>query len=98
MPNLLNYAHLFKTFIIDCSSINFDINYLGNYYKFYYSSDNSNPFSNVYDAKFFDSLTFRGNNYAKVLLLKDNPQTFNVFYNKQGILRYVIDSDTFDLR
>jgi len=95
-------SNKFNDFVIQISldphELGFKINYMNkltNYYYWLYPNNSSNGSQ---DKNLIDSINIKNIVYHDIMIIADSSNDFEIYYNRMGILRYIIKNDTFNLK
>ena len=93
---------LYKDFKIHIRLSSNDLDFLvyhsDKFINLFYITDNNQPSNYPHELNLIDSVRINDKTYFKTLFLTDSTHDFEIYYNRLGILRYVISKDTFDLK
>ncbi len=76
----------------------FSIDFAGKLTNLYYCTNCVKNPSSYHKINLVDSISFNNVSYHDILILSDSINSYMIYYNRNGILRYVINKDTFDLK
>lgn len=83
---------------LSSNHLDFTVNHSDKFISMFYITDSKQPSNNRYELNLIDSVRINDKTYFKTLLLTDSTNDLEIYYNRSGILRYVISKDTFDLK
>jgi len=83
---------------LDHISLDFQISYADKLINTYYCTSCSRPSDNPHEALMIDSINFNKTTYKNVILLSDSLNSAEIYYNQLGVIRYIVQKDTFDLK
>jgi hypothetical protein len=83
---------------LDPFELGFMIDYSGKVINLHYCTTCNNQSTNPSEVNHVDSISFNNVTYRDLVILSDSINDFEIYYNRLGILRYIINKDTFDLK
>ena len=83
---------------LDHITLDFEVSLSEKTSNFYYCYTCKNVSNNPHDIRLNDSIIIDNIVYRDVLNISDTINNFEINYNRLGIIRYIIEKDTFNLR
>ena len=77
--------------------LSFAINNFGKLISLYYCTTCSKPSNYPHELNLIDSINFNNVIHHDILILTDSTKDFEIYYSRLGILRYIINKDTFEI-